>query len=468
MRFWLGAYTADAGGSASGIGMLTAGEAGDPSAGGPLAFTGDAVATGGGPSWLARHPSLDVVYAAMEAAGTVQAFRRRGTAHLAALGDPVEAGEAVCHVAVAPDGGSLVASCWGDGRVVRIALGADGRPGAPVVAAAAADPWGDADAGGGLASDGLALGGAETRPVDRDPGRPAGSRSESGVSETIGRRRGADAATGAATAGGGPGLLDLAAAAQALREAAGSEFAHLVPYGDLDPAASEGRGVSEGLMAFGGRFDPTAAPLAKTGAAAEPRVSRAHQAAHLPGGVIATTDLGYDLVRFWRARGAGLVLRQELALPRGTAPRHMRWHPSGHLYIVTELSHELYVLGADGSGTWHVVGGTSLGAAIPPDDTAAEVALSRDGETVYAGIRGSDAIAALRVRGDGSEVAPVALVDAGVHWPRHHFVVRDTLVVAGQLGDEVASLTLDLRTGIPGRVRHRATAPSPTCLLPVR
>ena len=53
----------------------------------------------------------------------------------------------------------------------------------------------------------------------------------------------------------------------------------------------------------------------------------------------------------------------------------------------------------------------------------------------------------------------------GVDWPRHHVVVRDTLLVAGQRSDEVVSLTLDLRTGVPGRVRHRVEAPSPTCLL---
>ena len=52
----------------------------------------------------------------------------------------------------------------------------------------------------------------------------------------------------------------------------------------------------------------------------------------------------------------------------------------------------------------------------------------------------------------------------GVDWPRHHVVVRDTLLVAGQRSDEVVSLTLDLRTGVPGRVRHRAEAPTPTCL----
>jgi len=114
------------------------------------------------------------------------------------------------------------------------------------------------------------------------------------------------------------------------------------------------------------------------------------------------------------------------------------------------------------------VGGAPLGAGTLPGDIAAELAVSRDGETLYAGVRGSNTIATLRVGGAGETVTPVALVDSGVNWPRHHVVVRDTLLVAGQLSDEVASLTLDLRTGVPGRVRHRTAAPSPTCLLPVR
>ena len=103
-----------------------------------------------------------------------------------------------------------------------------------------------------------------------------------------------------------------------------------------------------------------------------------------------------------------------------------------------------------------------------PGDAAAELAPSRDGEFLYAGVRGSNTLATLRVRGAGEYVEPVALVDAGVDWPRHHLVVRDILLVAGQRSNEVASLTLDVRTGVPGRVRHRTDAPSPTCLLPAR
>ncbi|TDN91001.1 beta-propeller fold lactonase family protein [Microbacterium sp. BK668] len=391
MRFWLGGYSADMGGSATGIGILHAGAPDAALAGGSLGFAGDAVATGGSPSWVTAHPALDVVYAALEGAGTVQAFRRTGEASFIALGDPVEAGEAVCHIAVAPDGSSLVASCWGDGRVVRMTTDASGRPSAPAIAPSAADPYGP-----------------EAPP-------PAGA-----------------------------GDLDLAAAARALREAAGEEYAHLVPGVDPEPEATSDAGAEAS------------------------RLSHAHQAIFLPRGVVATTDMGFDLVRFWRSGTRGPAAMQDVVLPRGSGPRHAVWHPSGHLYVVTELSHEVFALAPDEAGAWRIVAGTPLAAGIPPEDTAAEIASSRDGRFLYAGVRGSDTIAVLGVRGEGDVIQPTALVEAGVHWPRHHVVMRDDLLVAGQLSEEVASLGIDLRTGVPGRVRHRTPAPSPTCIVPAR
>lgn len=399
MRFWVGAYAPDAG-SAEGIGILQAGDVESVWASGPLGMVGTAVAAPGSPSWVALHPHLDVLYAALEAEGTVQAYRRTGEASLAPLGAPVPAGEAVCHVAVAPDGTFLVASCWGDGRVVRIALDAAGRPSAPVIAATANDPYGSTD----------------------DPF----------VVET-----------GAAVSGAA--VPDLAAAARALREAAGDEFGHLVPEYDSAP---ETDAESEE-------------------AAAGARVSRAHETIVLPRGFLTTTDMGLDLVRFWRSTGAGLRLVQEVVLPKGSGPRHGVWHPSGHLYVVTELSREVFVLTPDAEGRWRVVSGEPLLGTLD-GDTAAELSMSRDGTLLYAGVRGSDTIGVLAVRGAGEALQLTALAEAGTHWPRHHVVVNDTLLVAGQLADEIVSLPLDARTGVPGRVRHRTASPSPTRLLPMR
>lgn len=440
MRFWLGGYTPEMEGSAPGIGGLLAGAPDDHLAGGPLAYTGGVVrprrdngntdastaldpAATGSPSWLAAHPRLDVVYAALEGSAHVAAFRRAGDAELEYLGELVPVGDIVCHVAVAPDASSLVACAWGDGSVVRVALDAAGRPSRPVTAAAASDPYGDdSDAG--------------------DAGEPFAA----------------------------AGAIDLAAAARALREAAGEEYAHLVPDvssaagarlgRDSDPGAAEMR-PKEGNTPQTAQEEPESEP--------EPeRTSRAHAAAFLPDGRIATTDLGFDLVRIWRETPSGLRLDHEVRLPKGCGPRHMVVHPSGHLHVVTEFSSEVFTLARDREGRWRVVAGTAASPASSLGDTGAELAMSRDGQFLYAGLRGSNTIATLRVRGAGETVEPVALVESGVDWPRHHLVVRDTLLVAGQRSNDVVSLTLDERTGVPGRVRHRAEAPSPSCILPAR
>lgn len=367
MRFLLGGYSADMGGSATGIGLLDAGSAGSPLASGPLGFGGDVVAAES-PSFLAQHPSLDVVYAVLEGRGTVRAFRQTGERAFAPLGPEVAVGESPCHVLALED--ALIVSCYGDGAVVRVALAADGRPGPARAWTAAAE--------GGAAS-------------------------------------------------------DLTAAARALRAAAGAEYAHLIPHADETDAAGPAPG----------------------------RPSHAHQAAVLPGGLIATTDLGLDLVRFWRA---GREV-QRLALPAGTGPRHMRMHASGHLYVVTEYSGEVFALAADAAGEWRLVGGAQLGAF--PGDRGAELAMSADGVFLYAGLRGSDTIATVKVRGGGETLQPIALAESGTAWPRHHVVARDTLLVAGQRADEVVSLAIEERTGVPGRVRHRTIAPTPTMIVAV-
>jgi len=393
-RFWVGGYGVDMGGAADGIGVLAVDEGHGPTT---LAYRG-AVAPAPSPSWLAQHPTLDVVYAALEGSGEVAAFVRTGERALRPLGRPVAAGQSVCHLAVSPDGRFLVASCYGDGRVVRIGLGADGA----------------------------------LVPDARDKA----------------------AELRAALLGGSDGPAEA---------------------GDRDAEQREGAEASEDRTDPMAAVDPHAADPNRLDPNGDPRVSHAHAAAFLPDGRIATTDLGYDLVRIWRAStgsatgSGGLTLDHEVVLPRGSGPRHMVVHPSGHLHVVTEYSCELFTLAADREGRWGLVAGTPVSAiATPGHDYPAELSRSKDGETLYAGVRGSNTIAALRVRGSGEVVEPLALADAGVDWPRHHLVHEGALLVAGQRSDEISVLDLDDRTGTPGRVRHRTPAPAPTHLLLVR
>ncbi len=362
-RFWLGGYGPAMEGTASGIGLLS----GDEGAETRLSYRG-AVTETPSPSWLAQHPTLDVVYAALEGDAAVQAFARTGESALTPLGDPVEAGQYVCHVAVAPGGAYLVASCYGDGRVVRIGIDAAGRL-----------------------------------------------------------------------------VPDAANKAAELRAA-------LLGEPPVDTGAPAGTGVAAS--------DPYGA---------DDRVSHAHAAAFLPDGRIATTDLGFDLVRIWRASSSGLVLDHEVVLPFGVGPRHMVVHPSGHLHVVTEYSCEVFTLAAAPDGTWSVVSSVlSSPIAEVGTDFPAELARTRDGQFLYTALRGSNTIAALRVKGAGESLESVALADSGVDWPRHHLVHEGKLLVAGQRSDTITLLDLDERTGAPLGIRHEAPVATPTHFLPVR
>lgn len=429
MRFFTGARGADMRAKGRGIGALTAGEADSPLAGGPLA--GRLAIEAPSPTWLAAHPRGRVIYAALEGSGRVAAYRRTGADGLAPLGDPVAAGADVCHLAVAPDGSRLVASCWGDGALVHVGLRADGSLGEATHAPAAADPY----TPGGLAPDWAGV-------VADD----AAAEAERAAEEIT--------ADGAGTETETPSGL--------LLPGEGDVAGLLAP--DAGPASP--LDVLRALAEQQGEEAPGGVAAERDPAPASPeRTSRAHAAAFLPDGRVATTDLGFDLVRFWRVGASGLVLDHEIPLPFGVGPRHLFVHPSGHLHVVTEFSCEVWTLRQAPGGRWAVVSAVPTGAVA--GDTGAELAPSRDRAFLYAGLRGSDTIAVLRVAGEGERLQPVALVEAGVRTPRHHVVVRDTLLVAGQGSDEIVSLPVDERTGVPGRVRRRFETPCPQHLLSV-
>ncbi|MDR6877564.1 lactonase family protein [Microbacterium barkeri] len=474
MKFWIGGWGPAQGGESEGISLITAGEAESPLAGGMLADRGLA-ARAESASWLAAHPTRDVVYAALEADGRIAAFARTGEVALAPHGDAVEAGAAVCHLAVAADGSHLIASCWGDGRVVHVPLRADGTLAAPTLGAAAADPYAAApepDLSAALEGEGtvdvkdlLAQGAEPTDIAALLAGEQSAQPSWEGAMDLRALVEGdADPSRIASVLAGNTEDDGLAGLLAALGQGASDPFD--------DPAVRDllaKRNDDGGLETLLRDARPADGdPEAGGRAPSEPRPSRAHSALFLPGGLVATTDLGYDLVRFWRHSARGLAPHHEVVLPFGTGPRHMVLHPSGYLYVLTEFSGEVFVLGRDRDGRWALRGGSPASGASLAGDTGAELARSRDGEFLYAGLRGSDTLAVLRVRGDGGSLDQVALVEAGVVTPRHHFVGRDALLVAGQGSSEIVSLPLDTRTGVPSRPRHRLPLATPTHLLPTR
>ncbi len=185
----------------------------------------------------------------------------------------------------------------------------------------------------------------------------------------------------------------------------------------------------------------------------------AHAILQVSATTVLTTDLGTDDVYIHDFDGETLTRTGAVAFPAGSGPRDLFLHPSGAVWVLTELSHEMFVL--DGE-TFAIVSSVALPAAEEHDNSAA-IGLSVDGRFAYAGLRGSDTIAVLAASPDGRSLTPVGSVSCGGGWPRHLVVDGPWLRVANQLTNSIVTFSIGA-DGIP--VKQSSTfVPSPTYLL---
>jgi 6-phosphogluconolactonase len=188
----------------------------------------------------------------------------------------------------------------------------------------------------------------------------------------------------------------------------------------------------------------------------------AHSALQTNANTVLTTDLGTDDVYIHSFDGEVLTRTGAVKFPQGTGPRDLYQHSSGLVYVVAELSHEVFILRSEGE-SYEILGSVALPGA-EAEDHAAAIALSDDGRFAYVGLRGSDNIAVLAVGEGGATLSPVGAVWSGGGWPRHLIVDGEYLRVANQLTNSVVSFTIGA-DGLP--VQHSSLAvQSPTFLLP--
>jgi 6-phosphogluconolactonase len=192
----------------------------------------------------------------------------------------------------------------------------------------------------------------------------------------------------------------------------------------------------------------------------------AHSSLILEEGVVLTTDLGADRVHVHTTDPSTGHLRRvdSLAFPGGTGPRHLRRHPSGLVYLVSEHSREVFVLEHRGADV-RIVSSTPVSPEQADDDTAAEITVTADGRFVHVGLRGSNRLSTLAVVENGSALVHVDDASCGGDWPRHHVIDRDLLHVANQLSSTVTTFRVDQATGVPTQLGLAEPVPSPTYLL---
>ncbi|MEE1755366.1 lactonase family protein [Streptomyces sp. SP18CS02] len=199
----------------------------------------------------------------------------------------------------------------------------------------------------------------------------------------------------------------------------------------------------------------------------------AHQVLPDPSGRwVLSVDLGTDSVRVCALDPATGRLTQhgETALPPGSGPRHLAFHPSGgHVYVLCELEPTLYVCRWDAhTGGLDAVAGTSVlpSGAETAGRYPSGLVVAPDGRCVWAAVRGSDAIAVLRLDGPDEKPFLTSTVPCGGHWPRD--LTLDPrgrrLYVANERSGDVTWFALDPATGVPERAGAIAV-PAASCVV---
>ena len=184
-------------------------------------------------------------------------------------------------------------------------------------------------------------------------------------------------------------------------------------------------------------------------------------------------DLGADRIyQYALDPVAGKISEQPAVIydaPAGSGPRHLAFHPSGRwLYVTGELSSTLLIYEyAENDGLLR----EPREMALLPDDfagenTASEVAVSPDGQFIYAANRGYDSITVFRVSDDTGAITLAAHCPTGGSFPRHFAMDPrgDWLVAANQKGHTLTTFRIDKASGLLEWTGHSVEVPAPVCV----
>lgn len=121
---------------------------------------------------------------------------------------------------------------------------------------------------------------------------------------------------------------------------------------------------------------------------------------------LVVVSLGADMVQFYDpANEFGLV--ETILFPEGSGPRHCVFNSdSTKLYVLTELSNELFVLDVKDNLKFEVVEQLSVLNVKHPrkDNTSAAIRITKDEKYLYTSTRGEDIITVFAINEQGAEV----------------------------------------------------------------
>ena len=145
-----------------------------------------------------------------------------------------------------------------------------------------------------------------------------------------------------------------------------------------------------------------------------------------------------------------LDIKGRISFPENTGPRHGVLSEDGkYLYVVTELSNEVYSIKTD---SWEITGSVKLTDRIP----AASAAIRLYQGKLFVSVRDCDLVCSLTA--ENGRLGPVRQFSCGRSHPRDMLVADGSIICANRLSDSVDMVS---ETGTACRV----TVPQAVCLL---
>ncbi len=227
----------------------------------------------------------------------------------------------------------------------------------------------------------------------------------------------------------------------------------------------------------GGRLGEATAFVPHTGSSVNPQRQRephAHSINLSPDNRYAfAADLGIDQVRIYRfAPEAGTLEPHDppgAALPAGSGPRHLAFHPDGRrVYVINELLSTVAVFGYRGDRGVLEAGQTvsTLPAGWQGRSTTAEVVVHPSGRWLYASNRGHDSLAVFKVSAADGSLDLVQHVATGGKTPRN-FALDPTggyLWAANQDSDSIVLFRVNTEDGRLTATGQTLSVGSPVCV----
>ena len=163
------------------------------------------------------------------------------------------------------------------------------------------------------------------------------------------------------------------------------------------------------------------------------------------------------------------ALTAEIPFPAGTGPRHgVMDHAQKRLFLTSELSNELFVLGLADPGRPEILGRvpvSPVAAAAGQAPAGAAIRLSQDEHFLYVSTRFSNTLSVFGV--DGLRLTKLQEVSCGGDHPRDMILSPDGrwLLAANRYSDCLVSFPVDRATGLIGKPVSEAAVPQPVSIV---